>query len=1313
MGKSWSDSAVRYLVDEDLCPRCDAQLRESGWCRACGADLAGPVAVELSAASSQAADALAARQHIIGRLPTTTGPAAWRIPAPVQSGSPATSPLHSPAGITTTVTTTTPVDAPPSAASRPAYQAPVWAATGVAAAPRGPNVLVTVPSVLSVAGAALFAVAALVFTFLNPDLTSFAGRTTIIGVITVVFLGGAWFFARSGLQFSAESVGALGGVFVLLDVWAISQLAPLGVSPFVFASVATLGTSAGLMFIGSRARVRTWVWTSVVGLALTPGLFGAAGGSAWSAVLGSLCVAAIVLGLSPLVRRLAPRFGTALGVERGTALVIQVAAVAVSLVQLAVIDVALGAARVFGTAGILACLAVVAALGSRNGLPRFWSFTAGALAVAAVALLPLALTLPRDEWLVALLPLFAGAALVGVTALSSTVAARPAGLRAGAGLVALVAAVPALFIAGLQLVSPIFTLMVGVDSRGPDSVIVSPILGLATLGGVAAAAGTLWALSGVSPSRLEPTEAAPTEAAPTEAALSERADAAAVALRRRGRALAGLMLVLLTTTGWNGFDRPVQATVGLLLAVTLSVVLIRVPRVTQASAALRVPLVVGAHLQLVLAATVGWIQPATTVWVGAAAVLALVAVAHTRPAAVRPLYFGVGYAYALVVFASALDLARVESIAVLCLTTTLALLFALTTTLTTWLSPRSWYAALIVTSVPFLTGVVGVLIERSGWTALSTGIAFALALTLLVTRRPGITLLLRSTAAALLVPALAVLVVCLGAQLPMSGSPIVLPIVAAIVAVTIPLAPLIANALTRLGISIAEADAARFWIEIAAGVTAVLAVLLALVRVAAGLETTFLVLVILGAGAAASALTTHHRYAWWAAGACWTGALWCVWALQGVNVLEPYVLPPALTAVIVGAWLTHHGRDGGALYTTGLLVAVVPTLAVLIVSPGGVDVTTPWRSSGLLAGALLLIALGRIVMQHPSTAQRAAAEPATGLHRAELRTLRAPTLWVATIAAGAGAVQAVRWGLGLDLLDLAADALVMLPVLGLTLLTVSLAVGAGYVLQAVREVATTGGPAYATVPSRWRYAAATAFLVAGPITAIRPDPVSIITLMALTLALLGFLLITVWLARSDTVSLPPAWFIFTLAWCAAVAGWSERELRVEAWSLPLGVALLLAGVLTLGPTPEGGPARPTGVQARGLRTWAAWTAWPIGFSGSWRLLTPGLVVIFLPSVLATGTDPLTWRAIMVMSLALAAIVIGSVRRLAAPFVLSLAVLPIEIIVVFMVQIGRTINPLLWWIALAVAGAVLLVIAITSERKGSRGTGTAARLRDLT
>ena len=185
------------------------------------------------------------------------------------------------------------------------------------------------------------------------------------------------------------------------------------------------------------------------------------------------------------------------------------------------------------------------------------------------------------------------------------------------------------------------------------------------------------------------------------------------------------------------------------------------------------------------------------------------------------------------------------------------------------------------------------------------------------------------------------------------------------------------------------------------------------------------------------------------------------------------------------------------------------------------------------------------------------------------------------------------------------------------------------------------------------------------------------------------------------MTLPPVWLTFVLAWCTAVASWSQRELRVEAYSLPLGLALLAVGIIAMRPLPaQTADARPT------------LTAWPIGFSGSWRLLTPGIVVTLLPSILATGTDPRTERAILVIALALIAILIGSIRRLAAPFILGIIALPIENIVVFAVQIGRNIGALPWWITLATAGAVLLVIAVGSERRTGKDKGTAARLRDL-
>src|SRR5690606_13069915 len=125
----------------------------------------------------------------------------------------------------------------PARAPLPQRTAPATPPAPLPLGPSGPSA--TVQSVLAVAGAGLVALAAIVFTFLNPDLTDTALRSVIVGVVTVAFLVGAVLLSRRALRFSAESVGALVMVFLGLDVQALSDLAPPGVSPWVFAPIGT------------------------------------------------------------------------------------------------------------------------------------------------------------------------------------------------------------------------------------------------------------------------------------------------------------------------------------------------------------------------------------------------------------------------------------------------------------------------------------------------------------------------------------------------------------------------------------------------------------------------------------------------------------------------------------------------------------------------------------------------------------------------------------------------------------------------------------------------------------------------------------------------------------------------------------------------------------------------------------------------------------------------------------------------------------------------------------------------------------------
>jgi hypothetical protein len=186
------------------------------------------------------------------------------------------------------------------------------------------------------------------------------------------------------------------------------------------------------------------------------------------------------------------------------------------------------------------------------------------------------------------------------------------------------------------------------------------------------------------------------------------------------------------------------------------------------------------------------------------------------------------------------------------------------------------------------------------------------------------------------------------------------------------------------------------------------------------------------------------------------------------------------------------------------------------------------------------------------------------------------------------------------------------------------------------------------------------------------------------------------------------WFVFAIAFVTAVVAWSPRDLRVEWFSLPLGLFLVAAGAVALRRDTDD-TLDPTDPVRRSL---PVLDDWPYGWVGSWALLAPGIVVTLSASMASTFTDPLTWRAILVIVLALVAIVVGAARRLAAPFLLGIVVLPVENVLAFVVQIGRGIESMPWWITLSVVGAVLLTIAVTYERRSGAEAGLAARLRDL-
>ena len=509
----------------------------------------------------------------------------------------------------------------------------------------------SIQSVLATAGAGLLAVAAIVFTFLNPDLASFAVRTVIVGVISAAFLAGAWLMASKALRMSAETVGALGVLLLALDIWALSTAAPLGSGGFATAALATLGCSVAMIVLGTVTGIRVWLWAGLVGLTLVPAFTGYALGTPWTALLGHLAAGFVAVGLHPLIRRQSRTLGNALRADHVTATTIQVISLVVVLLQLAGLFLS-GEAPALAVSAVFVALAVLSVLGAQTGATAFWSWIGGALVACAFVAFALAFWSDRLEpvWLFALVPTATMLAVVA-TAVTPAIGRLRTGLFAGgAWAVSLVGVVPAGLLGLVDIVEPRPSSTAGL---------------VAALALVCTAAGSC-ALS-----------------------LLTRSPGL------RASRVVGLWFAaaaLLSITAQSAFLPATRSVIGVVIALALVAVTVKVPAVARWTPRLRAPLIAGAHVILLYAAAAAWVAPGTRVFVGIAVVGTIAALSLTMPTVLRPVYVGLGYLYALVVFAAALQLAHIDVIAILCLTTSLGSLGAIGATFAKRLSVHVWYA---------------------------------------------------------------------------------------------------------------------------------------------------------------------------------------------------------------------------------------------------------------------------------------------------------------------------------------------------------------------------------------------------------------------------------------------------------------------------------------------------------------------------------------------------------------------------------------------------------------------------------------------
>lgn len=1358
MDTTSADAARRELIDFSRCAACGATLRVAR-CDRCGLDLAGAEGSRIAEASRAAVRALDERQRVIDAVRAAQqarsagagggvpGAATWVPGAPYGDAAPVPPAAAAPAAHAAQPAPAQPATLAPAGppAPRPGPAAPVPPVPPYLRAP-APALRAERPfdvaRLFALAGAGLVAAAALVFAFFVLAEAP-AARVVVLLLATAGAAAGTLVLRRTGIGGSAEAVGGLVAALAVVDAWVVAELADAPARWVVLAVLlARVGT--GLPAAGLAARVRSWT-VAVLALPLVPLCVAGAVGGPWAWHLGLLAAGLVTLVRVPLGRAVAGRFERASAALDG----VLVLAAGVLLVAALAATVALPSpVRGWEPGGVavgLLLAAAVAGVEARFGQAAAWTSASGALTVlgavvAAIGAVPsgggAGPVAGAGAWtLLVALPLAGGTP----TATDALYRARVTG-----GWVALVLATVPGAVAGTgstlallgALGAPVPDLLEPAAFADAGGSGVGPVLALAVLAGALAAIGRI----PLAPVRHRPWPGAvpagiagvPGGGVPGVGLPGGVGGPALVPVVRPpavvafGRACLppAVVLAVAAATGLLHPWAPALLLGELALAALLVESARRLPSrdaaaeqptagaVPAVTPPWRATLVAAVFAQLAFLTALSWVSRPTAA-LGAVAALALLLRARRLVTAdLRGVLVAAGAAYTGAVLAVLLGWLGWDVFGVAGGVSVALTVAAVVLTVVPRVGRDTWLAVLAVAVVPAGVAVVAVAADRTWWSAGAAAALLVLEGVLLDTRARPVPAWLRVLAAALVVPTLAVGLICAGAVLlPGSASPVLLPVVAVLAAAAAVAAPPVAGRLRRRALDV-PAEPARVALEAAAAATGAVALLLAIARDSTGAGTVLVVCAILAAGGTAVARRPDRRPVWWASAALWTGVVWSALAWWEVGLVEAYTVPPALAAVVVGTLLSRRADGWRPLVQSGTALLVAPTLLLAVLGR-----ETGLRSAVLLAWAALAVGVAVLVDADPGADPEADADRAAGpAPRARaLRVLTDALLGGAAVAALAGAVRSAHLAAGTPEGSPAGDARLF----GLALVW-SLA-GAVLLGAACRLLARRSADDRAALLRRWALAPALVAGTVGVLVAVRPSWAAVWTGWAVELGLLALAVLAVRAdvarprpaspaspASPSALVLPPGWFLWLggLAW--AIGAWSTRLLRVEVFALPLGLALTAMGLVALRASlaDRATPATP----ATPARRSAA--GWPVGYEGSVATLTPGVLATLGPSMLAIWTDPMTWRAILVVVLALGFMLLGARQLLRAPLVVGAAALPVAVVSVFAAQIGRTISAGPWLLTLLAAGGLLLVLGIFAERRraGAQDDGAPRVLR---
>jgi hypothetical protein len=547
-----------------------------------------------------------------------------------------------------------------------------------------------------------------------------------------------------------------------------------------------------------------------------------------------------------------------------------------------------------------------------------------------------------------------------------------------------------------------------------------------------------------------------------------------------------------------------------------------------------------------------------------------------------------------------------------------------------WLWPVAGWSALAMGAASLL-----LLVHRSWGGGLAALTLTAASLAVMLTRRP-LALAIRQVGAALLTPAASLAVVTfLALTTGGSGSRWLFPVAAGVAAIGA-----WAGCWLRAS-QTSERIVTGTTLLIAAAGLGLVTLALAVVWPFSGPTTVFATAMVLAAGSVGPAFHPGGtKQAWWYTFFASCAAFWAVLVWGEVGTIEAYTLPPALVAATIGGLLAAKWPPFRITVASGAFLAVAPPALLMV---AGVDSLI--RGLELMALAAVALVLAALFDHLRPILAAAGAVAAVGPFYlgcvVALRPFRSgyEALWA--LKGHPSAQFAVATALG----AVAAAALIAAAVL----------LGRGVPAE-IR---------------RWWLLPGCAAGVVVPILGVR-STWPVIGAMWLLMAL--YLALTLILARLEANGRlvgPPAWTIWLLAVAVGIAAWSVRELRVEAFSVPLGLTLFAAGLITAGKVKDYG--RPAAAVA------------------------PGVAATLGPSTLAVGTDPLTIRAIAVLLAALVFMAFAARKHWMPPLVTAGA----SMVVVFIEVIWhrREVWSLAWLLALLVVGGSLLGLALWFERRG--------------